>query len=87
MTLQTFRLRLALCDALTSPYMKERVGSEWSDEVIKATEPLRLAILKVSDEDIQDNWREWEKVFMGQIQPKVRPIENDPMRVFIEVTF
>lgn len=87
MTLQTFRLRLALCDALTSPYMKERVGSEWSDEVIKATEPLRLAILKVSDEDIQDNWREWESAILGKEPPKLRPIENDPMQAFINATF
>lgn len=87
MTLEIMKLRLALCDALTSPYMKERVGSEWDDEVIKATEPLRLAILKVDDESVQNYWREWEKVLMGQAKPIVRPIENDPMRAFIEVTF
>lgn len=84
---QTFKLRLAVCDALSSPYMKEKLGTEWDDEVKQATEPVRLAILKVDDESVKNYWREWEKVFMGQVKPTVRPIDNDPMRAFIEVTF
>lgn len=84
---QTFKLRLAVCDALDSPYIKEKLGTEWDDEVKQATDPIRLAILKVTDDEITTYWREWESAILGKEPPKLRPIENDPMRALINATF
>ena len=85
--MEVYKLRIALCDALTSPYMKEQLGTEWHDEIIKVTEPLRMAIINVDDDELINHWREWEDVLQGKRKPTFRPIEHDPMRAFIEVTF
>lgn len=84
---KTFKLRLVVCDALNSPYIKEQLGTEWDDEVKQATDPIRLAILKVSDNEITTHWREWESAILGKEPPKLRPIENDPMRALINAIF
>lgn len=84
---QTFKLRLAVCDALNSPYMKEKLGTEWDDEVKKKTDPVRLALLKVTDDEIVSFWREWESAILGKTIPTLRPIENDPMQALINATF
>lgn len=87
MTLEIMKLRLVLCDAINNPYLKDKLWQYEGDAFIKKTEPLRIAILNVEDENVGEYWREWEKVLNGQKKPTVRPIENDPMRAFIEVTF
>lgn len=84
---ETFKLRLALCDAINNENLKDKLWQFEGDKFIQKTEPLRIAILNVDDEHLKNYWREWEKVLMGQVKPTVRPIENDPMRAFIEVTF
>lgn len=84
---QTFKLRLALCDALSSQHVKEKLGTEWDDEVVKATDPVRLAILNVTDDEITAYWREWENAILGKEPPKLRPIEDDPMQALINATF
>jgi len=85
--MQTFKLRLVLCDALLSDNVKTKLETPYYDELIQRTEPVRKAILTVDDDNLIANWREWDDTIQGKRMPIVRAIDNDPMQAFINATF